>query len=200
MLGIFLDQETTGLDSLRHRVLEIAFVIVDLTTGEEKYSFDSIVGHKQEVWDARDPLSIIINGFTWEELVEKGKSEQELAVEIKKIFKDAGIVRGKSVFICQNPSFDRCFFSQIIDPYTQEKLYWPYHWLDFASMYWTLIVKKSQEAERVVPKEVKLSKDAIALASNLPAESRPHRAMQGVRHLLLCYSHVIGFTPREPLL
>lgn len=194
MLGIFLDQETTGLDSLKHRVLEIAFVIVDLTTGREIQAFQSVVRHTRQVWEERDPLSIIINGFTWDELVEQGKSESELAVEIKRIFKEVGIVRGKSVFICQNPSFDRCFFSQFIDPYTQEKLFWPYHWLDLASMYWTLVVKKSQDEKIPVPAEVKLSKDAIAEANHVPSETRPHRAMQGVRHLLLCYQHVVGFS------
>ncbi len=196
MLGIFLDQETTGLDSTRHRVLEIAFVIVDLTTGEEKYSFNSVVCHSEEVWNARDPLSIIINGFTREETVQHGKSESELAIEIKRIFKEVGIIRGKSVFICQNPSFDRSFFSQIIDPYTQEKLFWPYHWLDLASMYWTNLVKKHKEENKLIPFEVKLSKDAIAEANNLPPESRPHRAMQGVCHLLLCYQHVVGFSKK----
>ena len=194
MLGIFLDQETTGLDSARHRVLEIAFVIVDLTTGEEKCSFDAVVRHSDEVWNARDPLSIIINGFNWEETVAHGKTEQELAVEIKKIFQDIGIVRGKSVFICQNPSFDRSFFSQIIDPYTQEKLFWPYHWLDLASMYWANLVRQHQETNRPIPLEVKLSKDAIAEATHLPSEARPHRAMQGVRHLVLCYQQVVGFS------
>lgn len=73
MLGIFLDQETTGLDSGRHRVLEIAFIIMDLTTGEEKYSFDATLALSKEEWEARDPLSIIINGFTWEELCTSGK-------------------------------------------------------------------------------------------------------------------------------
>ncbi len=193
MLGIFLDQETTGLDSTRHKVLEIACIIVDLVTGEEKYAYDAIVQHPKSVWDSRDPLSIMINGFTWDELVDRGRSEERIAEEIKAIFKEVGIVRGKSVFICQNPSFDRPFFAQIIDPYAQERLFWPYHWLDLASMYWKQVVNHCIENKRAIPSEIKLSKDSIADAYKLPTESKPHRAMQGVRHLLLCYKHVVGF-------
>src|SRR5581483_5871150 len=108
MLGIFLDQETTGLDSSKHRVLEVAFRVIDLETGEEKVSFDSVVLQPKEVWDARDPQSIVINGFTYEEVM-RGKSEKELGIEIQKVLQGVGIRRGNSVFICQNPSFDRPF-------------------------------------------------------------------------------------------
>jgi DNA polymerase-3 subunit epsilon/oligoribonuclease len=196
MLGIFLDQETTGLDSKKHRVLEIAFCVIDLATGEEKVSFDSVVKHSEDVWLARDPMSIQINGFTWDQ-VQTGKSEQELSIQIQKLLKNVGIVRGQSVFICQNPSFDRPFFAQLIDPYTQERLYWPYHWLDLASMYWALEVQKAKELDRTVhravPGELRLSKDSIAEAFQLPPEKRPHRARNGVEHLVLCYRHVVGF-------
>lgn len=125
--------------------------------------------------------------YIWEKKV-------SVAEEVIKIFKDVGIARGKSVFICQNPSFDRPFFAHIIDPYTQEKLFWPYHWLDLASMYWMYVVKKNEALSLPIPAQVKLSKDAIAQSFNLPEESRPHRAMQGVRHLLLCYRTLVGFS------
>lgn len=192
MLGIFLDQETTGLDSKKHRVLEIAFQVVDLRTGETKVVFDSIVKQSEDVWQSRDPMSIQINGFTWEEN-QTGKTEQELSIHIQKLLKDVGIVRGKSVFVCQNPSFDRPFFAQLIDPYTQERLFWPYHWLDLASMYWALEIQKSKVLQKDLPGELRLSKDSIAQAFQLPSEARPHRASNGVAHLLLCYKHVVGF-------
>ncbi|MDB6081691.1 MAG: putative exonuclease [Chlamydiia bacterium] len=196
MLGIFLDQETTGLDSHRHRVLDFACKIIDLSTGEELAAYDSVLSRSQEEWESRDPLSIEINGFTWEDTI-TGKVQEDVAEEIKKIFKKVKIQRGKSVFICQNPSFDRPFFAQIIDPYTQEKLFWPYHWLDLASMYWALEIKKCKELHSPIPDELRLSKDTIAAALNLPKEARPHKAMNGVNHLLLCYHTIVGFPEQK---
>ncbi len=195
MLGIFLDQETSGLDSLKHRVLEIAYTIVDLATGESLATYDAIIAQPQEVWAQRDPKSIAINGFRWDMLC-TGKSEQQVREDIIATFKRVGIQRGKSVFICQNPSFDRVFFSQIIDPYAQERLFWPYHWLDFASMYWALEIQRCTQSKEPIPDELKLSKDSIAKAKQLPSEDRPHRAINGVRHLLLCYTSVVGFPGR----
>jgi oligoribonuclease len=192
MLGIFLDQETSGLDSSKQCVLEVAFRIIDLATGEQKAAYSSVIEQTEEAWKKRDTASITINGFTWEE-VQLGKKVDEVAKEIRAIFKDVGIQRGKSVFICQNPSFDRAFFTQLIDTYTQERLFWPYHWLDFASMYWALEIEKCMRSHEPIPDELKLSKDMIAQRLNLPKEARPHRAMQGVDHLLLCYRHVVGF-------
>lgn len=192
MLGIFLDQETTGLDSSRHRVLEIAFKVVDLTSGEEKASFASVVAQPQEVWEKADPMAIQVNGYTWEEVL-KGRSEEVISQEIEALLQKVGITRGKAVFICQNPSFDRAFFSHFINVYRQEKLFWPYHWLDLASMFWALELQKCKESKSPIPGELQLSKDSIAKACSLPPENRPHRAMQGVEHLLLCYRAVVGF-------
>ena len=37
------------------------------------------------------------------------------------------------------------------------------------------------------------SKDKIAKSLNLPEEKKPHKAMRGVDHLLLCYEKTVGF-------
>ncbi len=189
MLGIFLDIETSGLDSFQHRVLEIAFKIVDVEKGEEKYTYQSIVRQSLEVWEKRDLFSVEINGFTWEKVL-LGKEEKIVGQEIIQIFTDSKIERGKAVYICQNPAFDRGFFAQLVGVYTQEGCQWPYHWLDFASMYWALQVKE----QGIVPEdEMTLSKNAIAQRYQLPVENYPHRAMNGVDHLILCYRTVVGF-------
>ena len=137
MDAIFLDIETTGLDSKVHRPIEIAFKVLDAGTHELKSSFQRIVKWPQEHWEARDPVSTEINGFTWEE-VSAGLDPEEVGRLIKEEFTRLRIIRGEAVFICQNPSFDRAFFSHLVPVYTQEKLNWPYHWLDFASMYWSI--------------------------------------------------------------
>jgi oligoribonuclease len=186
MRAIFLDIETTGLDASKHHALDIAFKIIDISTRETKISWQSIVKHPQEVWEARDPKSIQINEFTWDQM-QTGKEPAEVSKQIISIFSSLCIERGNAVFICQNPSFDRGFFSQLIDVYTQEKLNWPYHWLDFASMYWAILVQKHKQEGTPFPELLNLSKNEIAKYYHLPPENTPHRAMQGVEHLIQCY-------------
>jgi len=192
VIGVFLDSETNGLNSQIHQIVEIAFKIVDLTTGKVVEDYQSLIAQSKELWEKSDKDSLGINGFTWEE-VSKGKSKELVAKEIIEIFKRCGVIRKKAVFICQNPSFDRVFFSQIIDSDTQEGLNLPYHWLDLASMYWALSMKKAKEKKGPFPWETGFSKDLIASQYQLPGEEKPHRAMNGVAHLVQCYEAVVGF-------
>ncbi len=192
MIGVFLDTETNGLNSQIHKIIEIAFKIVDLTNGALKEEYQTLVAQPIEVWEKSDQESLRINGFTWDE-VSKGKMARHVSQAIIDIFTRWGIRRKKAIFICQNPSFDRIFFSQLVDPDTQELLSWPYHWLDLASMYWALTINRAKEQRGPLPWETGFSKDLIALQYKLPEEAKPHRAMNGVAHLLLCYQAVVGF-------
>jgi oligoribonuclease len=188
MLGVFLDSEANGLDFRVHKILEIAYKIVDLKTGELKEEFQAVIAQTRGEWDKSDKQSLSVNGFTWEE-VAAGMASNVAAATIIEMFKRHHIQRKKAVFICQNPSFDRVFFSQIIDPDRQEKLNLPYHWLDLASMYWAVAIKNGKK-----PWETGYSKDDIAAQYRISSEEKPHRAMNGVSHLLLCYKSVVGFT------
>ncbi len=154
-------------------------------------AYQSIIKITPEAWDKRDHSSIEINGFTWEQIIQ-GKDLKVVGEEIIALFTAKGIERGKAVFICQNPAFDRSFFTQFVDIYTQERLHWPYHWLDFASMYWAHLAFESKEKGIPFPKELNLSKNEIAKVYHLPIEAEPHRAMNGVNHLILCYRTVVG--------
>lgn len=191
MLGIFLDTETTGLNPARHCPLDIAFKIIDLSSGKEVRSYRSLIKPPPEMWEQRDPMSIEINGFQMDE-VHKGKDRQIVSKEIIAAFHDAQIQRSNAVFICQNPSFDRGFFNQLVDVYVQELLNWPYHWLDLASMYWATRVQQAKQMNESVPDKVLFSKNEIAKFYNLPAEDEPHRSMAGVEHLILCYRAVLN--------
>ncbi len=192
VIGVFLDTETNGLNSRIHKIIEIAFKIVDLTDGRVIEEFQTLVAQPIEAWEKSDQESLRINGFTWDE-VSAGETPRNISQTIIDIFTRRGIRRKKAVFICQNPSFDRVFFSQLIDPDTQELLMWPYHWLDLASMYWALSMERAKERKGPYPWETGFSKDLIASQYKLPGESKPHRAMNGVAHLLLCYQAVVGF-------
>jgi len=192
MQAIFLDTETSGLDPFYHKLLEIAFKVVDIPSGTVKATYEAIIKHPLEVWEKRDPASVEFNGFSWEKM-QKGKEGEDVRQDIIGIFKDLKIERGKAVFICQNPSFDRNFFAQLIDIYTQEELQWPYHWLDLASMFWAMQTKNFHENQLPFPSEMSLSKNSIAQHFRLPIEQTPHCAKNGVDHLILCYRAVVGF-------
>jgi oligoribonuclease len=192
MLGIFLDSETNGLNVHIHRLLEIAFKIVDLRSGEIKREYQAVITHPRELWEKSDRESLRINGFLWEE-VQAGRQIEHVAQEVIDLFVHWKVRHKKAVFICQNPSFDRMFFSQMIDADTQEMLQWPYHWLDLASMFWALTLDRAKRFNTPPPWELGFSKDVIASHFALPPEQKPHRAMNGVNHLLLCYQEVVGF-------
>lgn len=192
MLGVFLDTETNGLNFQTHRILELALKIIDLSNGDIKAEYQTIVAQPAQAWEKSDPESLRVNGFTWDEVCQ-GKTPRIVSQQIIDLFHQWHIRRKKAVFICQNPSFDRVFFSQLIDSNTQEMMSWPYHWLDLASMYWALTLAKAKDHPHHLPWETGFSKDLIAQQYNLPQESKPHRAMNGVNHLVLCYQAVVGF-------
>jgi DNA polymerase-3 subunit epsilon/oligoribonuclease len=190
--GIFLDTETNGLNAFIHRVLEIAFKIVDLATGKVVDHYSTVVHISENDWAKSDPVSLQINGFTYA-LSEEGVPASEVSIAITNLLQKNHIGRDNAVFICQNPSFDRIFFSQLINPEIQESFKWPYHWLDLASMYWAEAMRAGRLDPLKLPWKTGLSKNKIALTYNLPPEESPHRAMNGVDHLILCYERVIGY-------
>ena len=190
MLGIFIDIEATGLDPTRHRVLEIAIKIIDLSDGTLKESYESVVSQPQDVWKASDPESLAVNGFTWE-MLGTGKAEDVVADEIIALFGKHEIRRQHAVFIGQNSSFDRAFFAQLVHVYDQEKKDWPYHWLDLASMYWGLRMRTFIKEGQAIPQRFSISKNDIAKHFGIGPEERPHRAMNGVDHLLECYQSLV---------
>ncbi len=186
MIGIFLDIESNGLDIQRHRALEIALKFIDLSSQKLVDSFESIIKQPEGIWEKSDPISLKINGFTYEKVL-LGKSESEVSQEIQDLFKKHSIKRDRAVYICQNPSFDRSFFSQLINPQIQESNLWPYHWLDLASMFWALQLRKHHLDGDPPPWEQGISKNKIAHFLGLSEEGIPHHAMQGVEHLITCY-------------
>ncbi len=196
MFTIFLDIETTGLDPRQHHPIDIALKVVDHESGEEKASYQQLIKLSEESWASHDPVSIEINGYAFEDLKE-GKSIDEVTTDIIALFTDLEIERGKAVFICQNPAFDRAFFGHIVPVYTQELLNWPYHWLDLASMYWVLFNRDLKKTNQSFPERVNLSKNTIGEQFEIAPESDPHRAMNGVVHLIDCYQAVMEHAVSE---
>ncbi|MFC2049440.1 exonuclease domain-containing protein [Chlamydiota bacterium] len=188
MYLIFLDTETTGLNPEKHRIVEIAYKVVDSVSRHIVVGYEATIAQPLEVWAAADPESLKITGFTWEQTLH-GKTEQMVASEIANDLHRLELGQKEGVFICQNPSFDRAFFLQLINADVQEHLGWPYHWLDLASMYWAVCLTSNGPQ---LTKESDLSKNSIAAHYGIPAEGHPHRAMNGVKHLITCYEAIFG--------
>lgn len=188
MLIIFLDIETTGLNPFKHRAIEIAYKIFDSKTKKIVLRFESLIYQPAEIWANADEESLKVNGFTYEEVL-RGQSENSIAASIIQDFNGLNLAEKGGVFLCQNPSFDRAFFSQLISPDLQKEYHWPYRWLDFASMYFAYqLIKDHKKMEDMDDKQ--LSKDIIAATFNIASEKKPHRALQGVDHLIQCFEAV----------
>lgn len=182
---IFLDTETTGLNADKHRILEIAYKVIDARSNHVVLSYDAIVSQSADVWAEADPESLKINGFTWEQTL-TGKTEKAVSSEIFNDLNRLNLGKEQAVFICQNPSFDRAFFNQLISPDIQDHNGWPYHWLDLASMYFGVQRSHNKDFAKEL-KESALSKNSIGKTYGLKPEAMPHRAMHGVDHLIACF-------------
>ena len=176
MFGIFLDTEANGLDPKVHRLIEVAYTVIDLLTGTEISSYHSVIFQDEKTFEKSNMESLKVNGFTYDE-VKKGKFEKEILKDILVNFKKFKLSNENAIFICQNPSFDRIFLSQIVDVETQNLENWPYH----------------KDDKNFLPWEIGLSKDSIASFYKIPKEKKPHKAKNGVAHLLLCYKTIVGF-------
>lgn len=190
MLAVFLDLETTGLDPTQHRIIDLAYEIIDLTNRCKLAKYTTVIHQPYTIWQKNDPASIQVNGFTWE-MLQQGKTEEEVRAEVISQFDAFHINRSTAFFICQNPAFDRSFFYQLASVSLQEKKQWPYHWLDLASMYFALNWKELQNGGMQQTDSSPLSKNSIATAYNLPTEPLPHRAANGVSHLIACFERLM---------
>ncbi len=188
MRAVFLDIETDGLDPDMHVALEIGLSIYDLHHMKCLCEYSSFIHCSERQWVlGSDPSALKINGITFDD-VRNAKSSSDICADLCELFLTHEIHKSSSVFICQNPSFDRGFFPQIMSLQTQQELELPYHWLDLSSMYWGRRVDPTKECSgHSIKNTIPLSKDSIAGYLNIPTEEKPHRAINGVRHLISCY-------------
>jgi len=195
--AIILDTETTGLDASKAYALEIALKVVNTETGKCLGSFQSVVALSKKEWGGADPAALKINGFTWDGIQTHGRLRSDIAVDICSLFSQLKLSPQNAFFLCQNPSFDRAFFSQLCPLSVQKSCGFPYYWLDFASMNWALTAKDIVLGKRS-PFCIPFSKDGIARHEGLPLEEKPHKAMNGVDHLLLLFTKIVGFPLSSP--
>jgi DNA polymerase-3 subunit epsilon/oligoribonuclease len=184
--------ETNGLNMETHIPVEISLIIADADCSEIECEYTSLIKpicyDEEEFIKNSTPEALKVNGITYQMLREQGKLPTQVRFEIEDLFVKHSIFRGEAIFICQNPSFDRAFINKLFWHENMEELKWPYHWLDLASMYWIKFFGSCYP----IPYTVSLSKDSIAHAMGLPPEEKPHRALNGVKHLMMCYKRIRG--------
>ena len=204
MKAVFVDIETTGLDVSMHVAIDIALIVVDLNDYSYMHEYTSCITCDAYDWWCSDPKALEVNGYSSFNHPKIAKDDWIVSEEIENFLIEHEIVQGKAFFICQNPSFDRPFFVQLICHDRQIEMNLPYHWLDLASMYWIKFFgcfHPIPSAYCIIPEfahEISLSKDSIAKHLGIPPEIKPHKAIGGARHLLECYKGIIFNNFRWP--
>jgi oligoribonuclease len=186
MFGIFIDIEANGLDVNIHYPIDLAFKIIYLESLQIIDEYSSVVFLTEDAWKDSNSASLNVNGYNYN-TISQGATIRQIKTDVIGIFEKNHITRDNSVFVGQNPSFDRVFFSKIIPTMLQESLLWPYRWLDLSSMFYAF--KYMKHSQRV--KISDLSKDHIAQHFGIEEEEKPHTAERGVNHLLQCYRALI---------
>lgn len=181
---VFVDIETTGLDHRIHTILEIAVIVGD-------NEFTSCMSCDANDWKYADKDALEINGFN-PECLWNGKTRYEVKCELEKFLISNKVRNSHAFFMCANPCFDRPFFMDLIDAERMKEMDLPYHWLYLASMFW---IKYQGIFHLHSHQENLLSKDKIAMFHQLEPEAKPHRALQGAKHLKQCYEALLMEKP-----
>lgn len=196
MKAVFVDIETTGLDFISHVPLDVAVAIVDLNTHDEMHTYTSCITCDAKHWEWADPKALAVNGYSKDNFPLEAKPAWQVGSEIEKFLIKHEVVKGRAFFICQNPAFDRPFFLQLLSQYQMNEHNMPYHWLDLASMYWIKYygsfwpIPSLDSHYKDLFYEISLSKDSIAASFGIAPEPKPHKALNGVEHLIKCYEAI----------
>lgn len=181
---IFIDIETNGLDYNVHVPIEIAMLIANQQQPHNIISYHTKIRCTKSQWNKSCQESLDVNKFTYANLL-NCPTIQDTMENFTHIFRNNEINKHNSVFMCQNPSFDRPFFHKIISTDMCKKLNLPYHWLDLASMFWF------KNTSKTCVGNISIKKDDIAKELGIPPEKKPHSAYDGAKHLMDCYNALV---------
>ncbi|MEI8339671.1 MAG: 3'-5' exoribonuclease [bacterium] len=167
---IIVDVEASGVDQNKNSVLSVG--AVDLNHPTEQFYGEC------RIWDGAhiDPAALEYNGFTREEIT--GKTKQSEA-ELVKAFLQWIANREDHTTGGQNPSFDRDFLKEAA---FRAKLNWPlaYRTVDLHSVCYAHMISHGIIPE-IKNHRTNLDSDTISKYVGLPAESRPHNALNGAK-------------------
>lgn len=124
---VFIDTETTGLNSRKHEVIEIAWIV---TTPDAETVIETFAGRMlPEHIETAEPRALEINGYTLEKWKAGPVSARgEVAAALHKATMN-------SILVGHNVSFDEGFVSALM---LKEAVVpaWHYHKVDTAAMAW----------------------------------------------------------------
>jgi DNA polymerase-3 subunit epsilon len=123
-----VDIETTGLDSEKHEIIEIAVLVVDLETLEITGKYHAKVWPKH--LETADPRALEMNGYT--------KEAWRDAKPLKTVLDELNQLAPGAMFAGWNVSFDRPFIEKAARD-EDTPLHFDYHWIDIMTIaYWEL--------------------------------------------------------------
>lgn len=157
----FTDVETSGLDAVKHEILEIGLVLVDQKTGEVVDTLNIKV--RPEHIETADETALKINGYNAVDWQDASSISQAIALYGEKA-KDA-------IFCSHNVTFDWSFIAEAFKK-AGLKSTLDYHRLDLFTLIWAKTKNSNIES-------FNLSK--VARFFGLPEEALPHRAINGAR-------------------
>ncbi len=157
----FTDVETTGLDEIKHEILEIGLVLVDQQTGEVIDTLNLKV--KPEHIETADETALKVNGYD--------AGDWQDAIPIIEAMALYGEKAKDAIFCSHNVTFDWSF---IAVAFKKASLKSPldYHRLDLFTLIWAKTKGSNIES---------FSLSKVAQFLGLPEEPLPHRAINGAR-------------------
>ncbi len=157
----FTDVETTGLDEIKHEILEIGLVLVDQQTGEVIDTLNLKV--KPEHIETADETALKVNGYD--------AGDWRDAIPIIEAMALYGEKAKDAIFCSHNVTFDWSFIAAAFKK-AGLKSTLDYHRLDLFTLIWAKTKGSNIES---------FSLSKVARFLGLPEEPLPHRAINGAR-------------------
>jgi DNA polymerase III epsilon subunit-like protein len=167
---IIVDVESSGVDEVKHSILSVG--ALDFDNPEYQFYEECRAFDGAHVMDE----ALAVNGFTNEQIFDKNKQSDE---DLIRHFIEWTKGVKEHTFAGQNPSFDRDFLHRTADRYHLE---WPFAFrsLDQHSVCYTHMVKRGITPP-VSHNRSDLNSDKIMTYVGIPAEPRPHNALNGAK-------------------
>lgn len=131
---LLVDLETTGLDSDRHEIIQIAAVLLDKKTLKEKKVFSSYIRPRN--WKRRDLASMKVNKISLSQ-VKNAPGLKEVLKKFKRIF-------GKNIILSYYVGVLDINF--LLESFTKSRLLYPfdYHTFNIWGLFFSFLAKKNQ--------------------------------------------------------
>lgn len=184
---LILDIETSGTSPQKHSVLSVG--AIDFLKPER------IFYQECRIWDGAhiDKEALAVNGFTSEEI---NREDKPTEAEIVKEFFDWALKSADHTIAGQNPFFD-LFFIQAAAERARIGFPLAHRIIDLHSICYFHMLKRGIEPP-AKNRRTDLNSDAVMEYVGLPAEPRPHHALNGAKWEAEAFSRFFNRRPMFP--